>query len=329
MKNKYFQHLWIKLSFLVLILASNACKKEYTDFPYSKIESFNIKVSDGTTLSASIVGQDILVYWPPFQEVPASVSPVISVSERATVSPASGTSVAFTEATSFKVTAQDGTVSTYNLKPVFTQPDFNSFTLTGSSVFGTTNLFRINSTIVVRTTDYLIADTSKTHVYLEATNGKRYQMPVSSVTSTRVTSTVATANTFPPIGTEFKVNVVSGIKSVTGTTNYVMAPAAPTMALTLFAAQTVQRGGSFTLTGVGDASYFTAASLATSSTGTYYPLTISARNGNSITFTIPSDFPTGTYLYFKYSYTADTYHAAATDVVLAITASTRRITVTQ
>lgn len=331
MNNNYLiaNKIGINVFLIVLVLALNACKKEYIEFPYNKIEDFSLTATDGSTMNASIVNQDIMVYWAPFQSIPDSIKPAIIISERATISPASGTKVPFKEGVTYTVTSQDGSVSTYTLKPIFNQPDFTAFTLSGSGLYNTTNIFRQTSTIVISTTDYFISDTSKTHVYLEATTGKTYQMPIITITSTTITSPVITADNFPALGTEFKVKVVTGIKSLTSAVSYTMAPLAPVITSTLFSGGSKKRGDSFTLTGVGEASYFTAASMATSISGTYYPLIIAAKNGNAITFTIPADYPLGTYTYFKYSYTGDTYHLAATDAVQSISTSSRRITITQ
>ncbi|MBT2560154.1 hypothetical protein J7E50_02825 [Pedobacter sp. ISL-68] len=157
-----------------LLFLIPSCKKEYTPFPYAAIERF--EVSDGSTaatkLKAIIEGDEIYFSWPPFVTVPDSISPEITVSDRATVSPVSGTKVAFKESTEYTVTAQDGTVRKYTLKPASNEP-IPTFNL--RSVIN----LRLGGQIVLDG-EYLIADTNRTKVYLVDQNKKQTQVPGNS-----------------------------------------------------------------------------------------------------------------------------------------------------
>jgi hypothetical protein len=108
---------------LIWVLAGlSACKKEYPALPYNDIEQFTIKDAAGNDIKASIDGTDIIVYFPPFQTVPDSISPAITVSGGATVQPASGTKVPYKNGTIFEVKAADGSTKTFRLKVLVNQP---------------------------------------------------------------------------------------------------------------------------------------------------------------------------------------------------------------
>lgn len=111
--------LWL---FSMILFITYSCSDEYLDYPFNDIEKFDLSDAEGNTLKATVTSDSILVYWPPFQPVPESIVPSISVSENAKVSPASGTEVAFSEETVYTVTAQDGSTRTYTLKPITKRP---------------------------------------------------------------------------------------------------------------------------------------------------------------------------------------------------------------
>ncbi|SES11788.1 hypothetical protein [Pedobacter rhizosphaerae] len=335
MKNNYlFAGRTIALLMLFMsLLVFQACKKEYTDYPYNTIENFNITTTDGSKIEASIVGQDIIVYWPPFQDVPASITPNIIVSERASISPASGTAVPFKTGKAYQVTAEDGSIKKYQIKAIVNQPDLGTFNVVNeTSVVNDATLIRYGTSILLNSKGYIYTDTAKTHLYMVTNDGKQTQLKV-EITSNNGETLIKAVDPLIeekwPASTKFKLKLVSGYRTATSTETYTVAPLAPVMSAAFFTAKTVKRGDSFTITGVVDASYFTSAGLSTAFAGTYYPLIISAKTGNSITFTIPADFPLGTYFYFNYSFNSGPYHNAAIDQVALITSSSRRITITE
>lgn len=107
----------IAVHFLIAIIFS-ACDKVYPDYPYNEIQSFSFKNANGEVIKGVITNGEIIVYWPENQPLPENINAEVRVSERATVSPASGTAVAFNGTTTFTVTAQDGSKTEYKLKPV-------------------------------------------------------------------------------------------------------------------------------------------------------------------------------------------------------------------
>ncbi|MEH6308613.1 hypothetical protein RYH73_23375 [Olivibacter sp. CPCC 100613] len=117
----FAQPMLIWLSIIALIGISS-CKKEYEDYPYHTIEKFTVTDEVGNNLEAALVGDSIWIYWPPFQAVPDSISPVISISKNATISPASGAKVAFNTGTMYTVTSESGLSKTYYLKAAVNEP---------------------------------------------------------------------------------------------------------------------------------------------------------------------------------------------------------------
>src|SRR5699024_6254922 len=79
--------------------------------------------SAGTIHKAAIHEDSIIVYWP--QRIPGSmdITPTIEVAEKATVSPASGTSIELATGTPVTVTAEDGTQKVYYIKLIQNLPD--------------------------------------------------------------------------------------------------------------------------------------------------------------------------------------------------------------
>ncbi len=171
---------------LVLFLASlSACKKEYTDFPYHDIEHFEVSIDGKSNIDGVLKGDSIIMYWPPFMDMPDSITPRIRVSERASIVPASGQKVAFSDATRYTVTAQDGQAKTYHLKRVNNQPLLD-FELARTMVRGALFLLRGN---------YFVADTAKTRVYLIDKDKKEIRIdPVTTLTIANFNARVPAAN---------------------------------------------------------------------------------------------------------------------------------------
>ena len=97
-------------------LIFSSCKKEYLQSPYKDIESFVIKDALNNNISAALIGDSIIVYWPPFQNVPAKQKPEITLSANASISPVSGQEIDFKTGVTYTVTAQDGSTRKYTLK---------------------------------------------------------------------------------------------------------------------------------------------------------------------------------------------------------------------
>jgi hypothetical protein len=108
----------LALSFTILLSSCSKTEYEYEKRSYNGIESFSLVGYTGDSMQAVINNDNIIVYWAAEAQQPATIRPVIVVSSHATIFPASGTEVPFTGETVYTVTAEDGTVKKYHLKPV-------------------------------------------------------------------------------------------------------------------------------------------------------------------------------------------------------------------
>ncbi|WP_183559745.1 hypothetical protein [Mucilaginibacter sp. SP1R1] len=161
----------VLLAIAVLTVAS--CKKEYVKYPYNQIEQFTIQDANGISLKATILDNEIMVYYPPFQTIPDFITPQITVSDHAVIAPASGTKVAFSNSTIFKVKAQDGSIKTYTLKPMINNP---------RPVFDIDPSIRIWSYINI-SGEYLVADTNQTKLLLIDKNNKEIKIQATAFTT--------------------------------------------------------------------------------------------------------------------------------------------------
>jgi len=181
-------------------LLFGACKTEYPDLPYAEIETFTIEDAHGELLQAVIKDEEIIIYWTPLEEEPETIRPAISVSQGATVSPASGEAVPYSAATTYTVTAQDGSKKTYTLRPEGGQPIPYLNALPSTEIY-------INAAFSI-SGDYFLPDADRTKVYLVADNQEYELMEVNQLTNSRI-------RPFIPITTEldtgyYEVKVVTG-----------------------------------------------------------------------------------------------------------------------
>lgn len=113
-------HYITALLFTYAITFISCSKTEYEQEmrPYTAIESFYLEeASSGKERLEGVISADsIIVYWNPDVTLPAEITPTIVVAKGATISPASGASVPFSETTTYTVTAENGDSKTYQLK---------------------------------------------------------------------------------------------------------------------------------------------------------------------------------------------------------------------
>lgn len=182
-----------------------ACKTEYPDLPYAEIETFIIEDAHGEPLQAVLKDEEIIIYWTPLEDEPETIRPVISLSQGATVSPASGEAVPYSATTAYTVTAQDGSKKIYTLRPEGGQPIPYLNTLTNTEPY-------INGAFSI-SGDYFLPDTDRTKVYLVADNQEYELTEFNQFTNSRITP-------FIPITTEldtgyYEVKVVTGRYTLT------------------------------------------------------------------------------------------------------------------
>lgn len=163
MNTLYKTYLAIAIGCTILF---SACKTEYPDLPYAEIETFTIEDAHGQPLRAVIKDAEIIIYWTPLEEEPETIRPVITLSEGATISPASGEAVPYSAATAYTVTAQDGSKKTYTLRPEGGQP-IPYLHIPSTEIY-------INSTFSILG-DYFVPDAERTKVYIIA-NGQEHEL---------------------------------------------------------------------------------------------------------------------------------------------------------
>ncbi|TDS07466.1 hypothetical protein B0I21_11412 [Sphingobacterium paludis] len=184
-----------------------SCKTEYPDFPYNEMESFSIQDAAGNPLHASIVGNQIVVYWPPLVAQPETVTPYITVAERASVKPTSGTaiSLASKEPITYTVTAQDGTEKIYTFVFHYNQPILIANITDQQYVTGDIEyayaFFRISG-------QNILTDSLQTQGYLVDKEGKETKLDIASIKSTFITFS-RTKATDPAPGL-YRIKLISG-----------------------------------------------------------------------------------------------------------------------
>lgn len=195
-----------KLPGIALLLSSTlfvltACTKTNRveeKMPYSDIEAFVVMGYAGDSINAVIKNNDIIIYWSGEATVPATVKPNIVVSPHATITPASGTEVAFSSATTYTVTAEDGTTKTYRLQPVLNKPIPRIYTITPN------NLHWITTPIVAVTGEYFLSgDTSDVKVYAQRiSDGYEFDLVIdySKISMTGITASLPAYNNLMDTG---------------------------------------------------------------------------------------------------------------------------------
>lgn len=184
----------------------SSCKKEYPDYPYNEITSFEVKIDEENILKAALEGNEIILYWPPFQTIPDSIAPEISVSDRAKISPASGEKVPFTDGFTYNVTAQDGSTKSFKLKISANIPD-PGFYFNNPATNGVYTV-RYNDLFPYIKGNYILPDTANTKVFIS--NSKLGEINMTPfITSLAQIQLVFSVPTSIDTGL-YKIKVVSG-----------------------------------------------------------------------------------------------------------------------
>lgn len=184
MKNKYIftYSIGIFCSTLLFLFISGCTKTEYEQLktPYTAIEYFRISgYGDLDSINGVIDGDTIYVYWSAEIEPPTSIAPLISVYEGATITPASGQSVAFSSSTEYTVTAEDGTIKKYVLKPVFNTAIPALFSLPTTYRWGQIDALSIVGQYFLASTDF-----SNIRVYAQrVSDGYEIDLDIDETTS--------------------------------------------------------------------------------------------------------------------------------------------------
>ncbi|QEC44184.1 hypothetical protein [Pseudobacter ginsenosidimutans] len=279
---------------------SFSCKKEkeYTPYPYHAITAFNVTAEEGP-VSAAVTEDSVVLYWPSWDNVPASIKPEITISENASISPASGESVELKDGIAWTVKAQDGTTKKYYLKLVINQPDI----WINETTFGQPQGVEKPLEILSHSMRYIIPDPAKTKVWLIDPAGKEYAMPVSfSETYNGYPGRPVMVIGWPadgvPIGA-YKLKIQSGARTkTTEKAQYGILNTVYPKADAYNGPVTVKRGDEITFTGkdfvdMKDASVITYnENWAEVEIG---KLTYVSHTATAAVYRVPSNFPVGTY----------------------------------
>lgn len=308
---------YLFLACLIAILAYS-CKKEYTKYPYNDIEKFVITDNNGAELKAAIQDNKIIIYFPPFQTLPDSIKPRITVSDRAVISPASGTKLPFKPGLIYTVTAQDGSTKSYELQSAINQPPI-SF-VTSDTRLGTTLL--LNG-------EYFVPDTIHTKLYLIGKDKKEIKVPGNVFTT--LTASAIVANLSAKLGVDtgkYSVKLVSGQRTA------IQGPISIAEAVQKFsypAITTIRRGEEYSVKDTSGYAMIIKKFGASINRGvllnvnnnTRVPVVVTKLTGDEFAFRIPADCPLG---FFQIVYMTNENGTVAN--LLSIAAA-KRVTITQ
>ncbi|TWW00761.1 hypothetical protein [Chitinophaga pinensis] len=274
---------------LVYWMIAGACSKEKVEapYPYHELKTFKIVATTGDTIQAAVADGSIILYWPFDEPVPATITPLISVSDKATVSPASGTAIAIKDSVSYVVTAQTGATASYKLRVIVNQPDLQIND--GIDMAG-----QLGANMSIGGITYLIPDVNISSAYLVSATGVETKCTINGFTELGANDYALEMAT-PDVDTgSYKLKVVSATKTVTSERAFVKviyplpSVVAPTTAIT------VKRGGTFTLNGTNMRGMLAGRARLTGGQ-TYYDLELAEFDLTSVTYRIPADFPLGNY----------------------------------
>lgn len=274
---------------LLLWLTIGACSKETVQapYPYNELKTFQVVAGAGDTIPAAISNGSIILYWPFDHPLPDSIAPLISISEHAVVSPASGAKVSLKDSVSYIVTAETGAKAAYKLRVVVNQPHL--LINDGTDVVG-----RLEATTDIGGITYVIPDSAFTAVYLVAASGTETRCVINSFTELGANEYSVNIAT-PAVDTgSYKLKIVSGAQTLTSERDYVKIIYPFPSVNSLTTAFTLKRGATFTLSGANMRGIVAGRARLTGGQ-TYYNLELVTFDLSSVTYRIPVDFPLGNY----------------------------------
>ncbi|WP_160717644.1 hypothetical protein [Chitinophaga solisilvae] len=269
---------------LLPVLLVTACTKESEKLPWSLITSFQLADAGGNPLQAAITANEIIIYWPFGQPMPAEMTPVITVSEKAVVSPATGIKVPLKSGTNYAVTAENGNSTAYKVRivssqpyPVINTPDMGYQFITPGIP---TNLSAL----------YVIPDPAQTHISLISAAGKKIPMAIDSITRERI------YYKYPaPIDSgRYTLMLETGIYTINRKSDLYVRNTEP--ALEDYGQLRVKRGDTFTLKAQG-LGVITEALLILNAQGETQRIEVIGNTQTAVTLKIPAAIPAATYAY--------------------------------
>lgn len=300
------------LSVALFCVAALACTKEMPRYPYTGLLQFTIADVQGSTLKGVIENDEIIVYWPPYLAVPDSISAAITVAEKASVLPASGSKVAFDGKTAYVVTAEDGSKKTYRLKPVINQP-LTYIERTNGDLQG----FGENLVIVG---DFFIADSNQTKAYLVTPDNKEIPLAyytqyegVQMCTQTQLWLRIpeAVKDTIAPVPMgDYGLKVVTGRRTAVYEGKIKLVFLTPY--LTSASPAVAKAGDVITLGSARPLVAITGVSGVNAGTGEVFPFELISYTKDALKVKIPAQMKAGSY--YQYQLKSKAYGAETTDV---------------
>ena len=279
---------------MALFLAT-ACDTEYENapYPYKELLTFSF-IADGTSIDAAIAEGQILLYWPHSLALPATITPQLSVSEKAIVTPASGATIPLQDDVTYTVKAEDGSTTTYVVKIIVNQPPL---TLDNENPV----VVSFGQPADIRGTNILL-DASRTSISLIAADGEETQMEIDTIVDgfgTGFGSNILIQ--LPEEGTTaldtgwYKIKVTTGVRtaSTSDPVLYIRYRYPAFNAITN--SITVRRGETFTLTGKYFRQLEDARVLVQDGSEEYNTLTKVRYTSTEVTYRVPEDMPVREY----------------------------------
>ncbi|NGM64096.1 hypothetical protein [Sphingobacterium sp. SGR-19] len=289
--------------FTASIVVAVACKKEEALLPYNDIVNFTVAVDESAMIKAAIDGDSIVLYWPIGQTIPETLTPTIHVADGASISPASGETIALRGEVTYTVTAETGDTKTYRLRIPNNRPRpyINSFG--GLQTYQDKQYIFQNFALSIRG-DYFdtLADGAK--VYFVDIAGNDHEVEIQHSTELGYNVLASVLGTFSGL----KI-FSSGYTIFYETTPFEVAENPFVIIETPKSTLSVKTGGTITLTGV-NTDNVEKMELGNYFSNSYKAVTIVNKTESSITFRVPEDFPPGEYNELVVHYPAGPYHDA-------------------
>lgn len=281
-------------------LLAVSCKKEYID-KYNIIAGDTINVSgdnyiasfqvtipgETTSFKAAITTDTIIITCTSYQLLPDSISPVITIADSASISPASGVKVPFKTGTRYMVTAQTGSKKEYVLKVDYRQPlPYFSSVVTSLSP----------GERVTYSGDNFLTDTARTAIYfVNVADKTEYKADLRSLTSAGP-AFVVPADAPPGI---YDVKMINGIYTIYNSNdiyrnNVTLAHKTTPGLYDDGLPATKKEGDTLSLSGY-SLHVSTVADIRLASNSVYYPLEIVSAGVKKIVLKIPAGTPAGSY----------------------------------
>lgn len=295
---------FLRLAYLTCstLLLLSSCKKESPDFPYAEIINFSITDANGAPLKGVINNDEIIIYWPPEQQIPETVTPLITVSERANVQPASNTPVTFIDGTSFMVTAQDGTKKTYQLKRIVNVPKPYITSFNGITSYNDKDFVLVGEQLSFNG-DYFNMNDDQLKVFLVAADGSKVQIRTDSMISPiniRAIIDETALGSYTTIRLESTPHIINVEREFEVIED-------PRPIFTEFSAPLVlKRGQEYKLVGK-NLDKVEELQLNNENSNDFIPVEIVNVSSNEVTIKIPLEFPLNTYQAMGFSYEPNSY----------------------